>query len=315
MKQKKKFFFLIIFFLLFLLFSLKLIVFYFQKKFCLWNLIFYLPSNKHGYLLKPNQKILRRGNDVVINNRGMRNVQNWNVEINKTKILFFGDSVTYGGSIVSNKDLFTEKTCKFLNTNLPNKFLCGNYGINGYSIESIVRLIKFREFYDEDIIVVTIIGNDMERVFHNIASQPFWSKKVPTYFPALTEVFFIYLEIFKNKIKYTFDGQYPAKEDKDYYLYLIKNFSEALEKSKKKYLILYSPEREEIFYPKHKKNDFIKNLLKNNLDNFYDLSEEMSFYKDELYYDSIHLNVSGHEIYGKIISTKIKEILAKENIY
>ena len=57
------------------------------------------------------------------------------------RILFFGDSVTYGGSLVNNEDLFTEKVCNKLNKN-NKKFECGNYGTNGYSLFSIIRRIK-----------------------------------------------------------------------------------------------------------------------------------------------------------------------------
>lgn len=314
MKIKKNFLFLTILLFLFLLISLKVIDFFFQKKYGLGNPIYYVPSNKHGYLIKPNQKILRRGNKVVINNRGMRNTEDWKQESKKTKIAFFGGSVTYGGSIVSNKDLFTKKTCDLLNANSQNKFLCGNYGVNGYNIESITKLIKFRTFYDEDLIVVNLVASDAERVFHNIGSQPFWNKKIPTFYPALTEIFFIYLENFKNKTKHKFTNQESIGKNEEYYLYIIKNLSNALEQSKKKYIVLYSPERDELFEPKHKKNIIIKQVLKNNLNNFYDLTEDLMTYKNNFYDDFIHLNPRGHRIFGMIISKKIKEILLKKNI-
>ena len=48
------------------------------------------------------------GNTIIINNLGMRSSDNFNHK-NKKKIIFLGDSVTYGGSIVSNNDLFSEK--------------------------------------------------------------------------------------------------------------------------------------------------------------------------------------------------------------
>ena len=44
----------------------------------------------------------------------MRTSEKWSEKSNKNKIIFFGDSVTYGGSIVSNQDLFTSKICKIL---------------------------------------------------------------------------------------------------------------------------------------------------------------------------------------------------------
>jgi len=301
--------FVILFFFIVLL--LKFLDIYLNSTYGLGNPILYEPSNKHGYLIKPNQTVTRKGNIIKINNRGMRNDENWEINNTNYKILFFGDSVTYGGSIVSNKDLFTTKTCEILNSTNNNIYQCGNHGVNGYNVESITRLIKFRNVIDEDFVVVTLIGNDFERSFHNIMSQPFWNKNIPSFFPALVEVFFIFFESFKNKIKYNFiNSGYPVPNDEKYYLYLIRNFNEALELNDKKFAIFYLPESEEIFEIKHQKNNYIKFLLKNNLKNFYDLSEDLKYFnKKDLYHDSVHLNKNGHKIIGKIISSKIQNFL------
>ncbi len=270
----------------------------------------YLPSNIHGYLIKPNQKIVRRENIIEINNEGMRSNQNWKKDENSLNILFFGDSVTYGGSIVSNTDTFAENVCSNLKNQFNKEALCGNFGINGYNLESITRLIKFRKSYDEDLVVVTIIANDLERTFHNIASQPFWNKNVPTFLPAFTEGLFIILEKFRLKVKYNF-SENKKKNNENYYLYLIRNFNEALEYNNKEYIVFYSPESNELFNSQHK-NHSIKKLLKNNLNNFYDLSEELKNYSmDGIYHDDIHLNKKGHQLYSDIMTAKILHFLKK----
>lgn len=312
MNKKNIFFLIFITFFLVIIF-LKTIDFVLTKKYGLGNPILYQFSIKHGYLLKPNQKIFRRGNEVIINNKGMRTTKTWPQKSNENKIIFFGDSVTYGGSIVSNQDLFTEKVCKKLNKDFKEEFICGNYGLNGYSLESITRLIKFRDAYDEDIIIVTLIASDLKRSFHNVVSQPFWSKPVPTFFPAITEVFFLYLERFKNKTKHSFDNRLDDEKDKEYYLYLIRNFNEALKKSNKEYLVFYSPEHDEINEANHQ-NNFLKSLMKNNIDNFYDITEKLKNYQiGELFFDSIHLTKKGHTIYGEVMSSEISNLLKKDN--
>lgn len=306
---KKNIFILIIVSFFLIILCLKSVDLALQKKYGLGNPILYELSIKHGYLLKPNQNILRRGNEVIINNKGMRTTENWSQKYNGNKIIFFGDSVTYGGSIVSNQDLFTQKICKIFNEDFKKKFVCGNYGVNGYNLESITRLIKFRDIYDEDIIIVTIIANDLERTFHNIASQPFWSKTIPTFFPALTEIFFIYMEKFKNEVKFNFENELDEEENENYYLYLIQNFNEAIKESNKKYIVFYSPEYDEIFDANHK-NNYLKSLLKNHIDNFHDIGEKLKNYQiEELFYDSIHLTKKGHSVYGKIMSSEISNLL------
>lgn len=298
----------ILLFLLVVLLGLKFTDNYLKKKYGLGNPVLYLPSNVHGYLIKPNQKIVRRGNVIEINNEGMRSNQNWKKSENSYNILFFGDSVTYGGSIVSNIDTFAENICNNLKNKFNTEALCGNFGINGYNLESITRLIKFRKSYDEDIVVVTIIANDLERTFHNIASQPFWSKKVPTFLPAFTEGLFIVLERLRLKVKYNFNIN-NKYNNKNYYLYLIRNFSEALEINNKKYIVFYSPESNELLNSQHNNNS-IKQLLKDNVKNFYDLSEELKNYsKNDIYHDAIHLNKKGHRLYSDIMTAKILDVL------
>ncbi len=300
----------ILLFLLVVLLGLKFTDNYLKKKYGLGNPVLYSPSNVHGYLIKPNQKIVRRQNIIEINNEGMRSDENWKKNENTLNILFFGDSVTYGGSIVSNIDTFAENVCNNLKNKFNTEALCGNFGINGYNLESITRLIKFRKTYDEDLVVVTIIANDLERTFHNIASQPFWNKKIPTFFPAFTEGLFIILEKFRLNVKYNFNEN-KKYNNKNYYLYLIKNFNDALENNNKKYIIFYSPETSEFLNSQHS-NNFIKKLLKNNVKNFYDLTEELKNYSiDDIYHDDIHLNKKGHQVYSDIMTAKILDFLEK----
>ena len=94
------------------LFSLKILDIILAKKYGLGTPVIYKYSNIVGYEIKPNQKLKRLGNEIDINKHGMRS-SNWRNDI-PNKILFFGDSVTYGGSIVSNSDLFSENVCKIL---------------------------------------------------------------------------------------------------------------------------------------------------------------------------------------------------------
>ena len=88
------------------------------------SLFYILAQNNMGILLN-NQNIIRRGKNIYINNLGMRSTNLSNNEKDKFRILFYGDSVTYGGSIVNNEDLFSEKVCN----NLTKMVLCLNVAI------------------------------------------------------------------------------------------------------------------------------------------------------------------------------------------
>ena len=190
-----------LFFILLIIVSLKALDYVFFKIYGLGNPVIYENSKIYGYSLKPNQNIQRRGKSIIINNYGMRSSENWDPEKNEESfnILFFGDSVTYGGSVVNNNEIFSEIICKKLILSKYTSKKCGNLGVNGYSLFSIIRRIQYKNINNEDLLVITIIGNNFSRTFHNPLSQPFWTKKINNYFPSLTELIFIYIDKYRNK--------------------------------------------------------------------------------------------------------------------
>ncbi len=285
---------------------IKFIDFFLQKKFGLGKPVIYESSRIYGYKIKPNQNITRLGNKIIINNLGMRSSTDWNIK-NKKKIIFLGDSVTYGGSIVSNNELFSEKVCEQLN-NKNNNYLCGNLGVNGYNLYSLVRNIRYRNFDKDSFIVITIIANNFPRMFHNVISQPFWSKEIENFLPALTEVFFIKMDKYRNQKKYEFGNEEQLKKiDIKYYNDLVDELKFHLTTKKYKYMILYSPSKSEI--KRTENNEIFKNILKNKFDNFFDLTEIDYRKKEDLFFDNIHLNKQGHDVYSKYIYSLINEKL------
>jgi len=277
--------------------------FFLNKKYGLGNIVLYQNSIIHGYDLKPNQKITnRRNNAIYINNKGMRSSNDW-LKNNDRKILFIGDSVTYGGSVVSNHELFSEKICEKLNVN-KKKFLCGNYAVNGYSIISMINKIQYKDFNDEEFIIIILTASDLERNFHNLYSQPFFSKKINNYFPALTELIYIYIEKFiynSKQEKNYLEIEINSKTYKNFTRNNIENLSRVSQKNKKKVILVYSPEITEI----SNQNKFLhyKSTLNSNFSNFLDMTDyivrEKNFKK--IYHDNIHLNAEGHEFYSIII--------------
>ena len=302
-KQKKIILIIIISFLVFLL-SIKLVDLFLQKKFGLGKPLIYESSRIYGYTIKPNQKIERLGNTIIINNLGMRSSNNFKHK-SKKKIIFLGDSVTYGGSIVSNNDLFSEKVCNQLNKE-KNNYICGNLGVNGYNLYSIIRNIRYKNFDEESLIVITIIANNFPRMFHNVISQPFWTKEIKNFLPALTKVFFIINDKYRNQIKYNLGEEKELKKiDIKYYNDLVDELKNIILEKKNKYIILYSPSKNEI--NKKENNEIFKNILKTKFQNFFDLTEVILEENEEIYHDNIHLNKKGHDVYSKYIYSLIIE--------
>ena len=278
-----------------------------KKHYGLGDPVLYEYSKIVGYKIKPSQKLKRLGNNIYINSIGMRSNSEWDYDNDNFKILFFGDSVTYGGSIVSNKNLFSEIVCKNLNDNNSQlKSICGNLGVNGYGIEQISRKIKYKKINNENFLVITLIENDLVRGFNSLGSQPYWSKNIPGFYPAITEVIMIILEKTRNNLRFIFDNNLSEYGSELYYNDILNELKHTLKSNNKNFLIIYSPEKSEI---NKNKNSFFKNYLKNNFINFIDLSDQKYALNKEIFHDDVHLNRLGHKLYGDIISKEILKIL------
>ena len=100
-----------IFFISFFYLFLFLTDYFLNKKFGLGQPLLYYHHPNFGYALRPNQEITRFGKKIKIDKYGSRS--NF-INNNQSKIIFFGDSVVYGGRIVNNGELFSELTCENL---------------------------------------------------------------------------------------------------------------------------------------------------------------------------------------------------------
>ena len=101
----------------------------------LGHVVVYNASPITGYRAKPNQTVNRRGVTVAINNEGLRADPLWASTAFDKRILFLGDSVTYGGSYINNNELFSYQALK--NSN----YIAGNAGVNGWGVLNIHALV------------------------------------------------------------------------------------------------------------------------------------------------------------------------------
>lgn len=296
----KKILFTILIFIIFL----KITDITFNKFVGLGNPLIYQHSKIFGYDIKPNQKVKRRGKTISINDLGMRNLRDWNNNYDK-KILFLGDSVTFGGSIINDEDTFVLKTCKKLQN---IKVMCGNFSVNGFGIESISKKIEYKNFSDEDLIIIVFIGNDFERGLNHIGIQPYFSKEIFNFYPALTELMLMVIDKFRNKLRYDFANLSENNETyKKYQLQQINNLKKIIKKNNKKYFIFYSPEYSEL--ENNKQYFYIKEKMSKEFKNFIDLTNDLRNYKEKIYFDGLHLNKFGHEIYANLIFEKVQNVL------
>ena len=257
----------------------------------------------YGYAPKENQKKRRiKGANVTINDIGLRSVYNWK-ESNKDKILFLGDSITYGGSYIDDTETFSYLVCKKI-----QKYICGNAGVNAYSIINIVMRSKYdKRFNDAKKYIFLVAPGDFYRQYADSQTAHFYLNNHKFFLPAIMEA----ISFFATK--YDINRYISKKNDTENYQHkkelikfsidFLKNEIKRLEDKNKSVYLFYTVEKNDK-ESKTKLNSYILNEIKRlNLNNFYTLKKILK--DDTSFYDNVHYSKKGH----MLVSEEIIKIL------
>ena len=313
-----------IFFISFFYLFLFLTDYFLNKKFGLGQPLLYYHHPNFGYALRPNQEITRFGKKIKIDKYGSRS--NF-INNNQSKIIFFGDSVVYGGRIVNNGELFSELTCE----NLEKRNSCLNFGTNAYGLENVTRRIKQNnENYKDDFIIIFFNLNTLKRGVSKISGQPFFNKPIDGKFKATKEIFLRFLDTERLKYRYTQTNKL-SWEEYDKYLYN-KNG-----KIKDSILSYYNSVLDDLLYlvnsrfddylivinfseknknEKNETNKIISLMEKYDYDKVLILKEQLENSDidiSKIFDDHIHFNKYGHKIVANIVAKYLKENYEKFN--
>jgi glycosidase len=256
----------------------------------------------YGYAPKENQKKERlRESIVTINELGLRTPFSWN-NSEKKKIIFIGDSITYGGSYIDDEEIFSFLVCSKM-----NNYLCGNAGVNAYSVINMVMRSRYdRRINNAEVYIFTVAPGDFYREYAGSNTAHFYLNKKEFFLPAITEA------ISFVTTKYDINNYISKKNDTntynnkidliDYSFELLKSEIYRLYSDNKKVRLFYTVEKEDKNSEKEINKYILNKLSKSNIPNFYTLEKVLS--KDEYFYDSVHYNKKGHLIVAeKILST------------
>lgn len=145
------------------------------RRFGLGNPVVYDSSPLYGYRALPNREYVRFGGSTIkFNNLGLRTNSDWD-EIKTNKILFLGDSVTYGGSYIDNNELFSQVTVDLINQSNKFDYLSGNAGVNGWGVENLYGLVVESNFTPASIYVTVLIEDDFDRGLSRMSGQPYFN--------------------------------------------------------------------------------------------------------------------------------------------
>ena len=285
----------------------------FLRSYGLGNPLIYYEDKAFGSSLEPNQKSERQRNSTVtINESGLRATTSW-VGSQMPRILFLGDSVTYGGSYIDDSQLFSTIVCQRI-----KGYTCGNAGINGYGVLNMVMRSKVDERLDSaKVVLFTVVPGDFTRGLTSLSHVPFYVGKpsgifVST-FPAIAEI--------TNHVGYMFGiGKFISKSSDNskwnapdhsidataYALSQLEAEIDRLRAQGKAVFVFMSPHKGDPEFTGDVAT-LVDKRLKENQPGFYIRGDFLN--QDEYFYDGVHYEVSGHNIVGTKISNHISERL------
>lgn len=280
----------------------------------LGNPLLYEPDKLVGYRLKPSQSQKRRKNAIVTSNEeGFRINPAARISSKSKFIVFVGDSVTYGGSYIDDKDLFSSKYCQII----ENNNICLNNGINAWGTMNMGRFISNFEIYSKIVpekFILVILPGDEGRNLKSFTDTPFWSSS-PKHPKGINEVSkFIFLKYIlpsfesKNKIKNV--EAFEKNENKKSILVRKQAWKELdlyIENSKYPIDVIVTPPKVWFDDENNKKeiniyNELLLSLNSKNINRKCNLFNFLkNDYSPDLYVDGVHLNNKGHELWSKKI--------------
>jgi hypothetical protein len=264
-----------------------------------------------GYRLKPNQETWRFGGaHFKINNLGLRAAEDWDDEI-RGKVLFVGDSVTYGGNHISNESLFSAAAVKGLGLK------SGNAGIPNWGVENVHALVVEEGFVPAATVVTTFIEDDFYRGLQKGKNKPWIKYESPAL--ALTELAdFVWHRYFTDVQAQNRREREGVPEDVrvERAAQKLKAMDEYLKREGRAHLIFISPTRKQVI-GEHPRDAKVKAALEQHgVPAVYLLDkpriaaasreEKLSWYQDH-----DHLTPKGHAIWGELMGEELRRVVRK----
>ena len=276
----------------------------------------YEISPLYGYRLKAGQSIEPRGGvrflfgaQVSTNNLGLRAADYWDGNADN-KVLFLGDSVTYGGQYVDDKELFSSVAAAFI-----PRYMVGNGGVNAWGVENVHGLIVDYGFRPARTVVICLLEGDFYRGLTRISGLPFWSHK-PSLAVYDLAMFYATTSAWSRYREDSGGGIDRGAEEKvvDRAVKRLAEVGDAISGDGGRHLIYILPVRAQLMGERPVDPLVKRYLEKYGIDARYLLSRLRDLHPSETdarrwFHDDEHLEAEGHKIYGDIIGRDLAGLL------
>lgn len=267
------------------------------KHYGLGKVVVYQSNPIYGYRPMANQKTQRFNQaQIEINNLGLRANQDWDMAPSSNRVLFIGDSVTFGGSYISNEELFSEQAVKGLSLE------AGNAGVNGWGVMNVHALVKELEFTPAQTYVTVLPEGDFYRGLNRLGGQPYWTKQ-PKW--ALEELF--YYGLYKLYLRKTPGLNYAALKEHEQEILVdiaarhLKDLDDFLSARGFSHHVFITPSLSQAKGEAPIDKRVQKALAKHEVKATYLLDNMRGLDPTPFYHDVIHLTPQGHAQWGQWI--------------
>jgi lysophospholipase L1-like esterase len=135
--------------------------------------LLYAADVHTGYLPAPSQKVRRFGASIHINRFSMRSDD---IDAAKpsatTRLLFIGDSVTFGTTYVDQSEIFTELIQRGLRARCPGPVEVLNASAGGWAPENEYQYLASRGTFGASIVIFVLNTNDLAQPFAPLEISP-----------------------------------------------------------------------------------------------------------------------------------------------
>ena len=126
------------------------------------NPVLVVPDAACGYILKPSQHLKRFGAHIDTNSLGMRSSDFSPAKDPHTlRILFVGDSLTYGTSRVDQNDLFTQILRRELPAKAGRPVEVLNASAGSWAVDNELSYIQSRGTFASDLVILVVNNDDL----------------------------------------------------------------------------------------------------------------------------------------------------------
>lgn len=132
------------------------------------EMVEFVPDEHYGFLMRRSQTVYTYGHPVHINSLGLRGPELRNPkQVDTARIVFIGDSVTYGGGRIAESQLF----CRIVEARGRDEGLnleAVNVSAPAWSPQNWWRYIQRHGLHEADIVVLVLPECDLDRAFANM---------------------------------------------------------------------------------------------------------------------------------------------------